>query len=99
MLIRSQATTLLQMFCELLLYSQVILKGMRVADDTFWRNSKCEWVNQLHAITLQELSISWTSKTHLTEFSISIDIDLEKQNNREIKAFQMTRLIISHYLK
>ena len=47
MLIRSQATTLLQIFCELLLYYQVIFKGMRVADDTFWLNSKCEWVNTL----------------------------------------------------
>ena len=35
MLIRSQATTLLQIFCELLLYSQVIFKIMRVADDAF----------------------------------------------------------------
>ena len=45
MLIRSQGTTLLQIFCDLLLYSQVIFKGMRVADDTLERNSKCEWVN------------------------------------------------------
>ena len=34
-LIRSQATTLLQIFCELLFYSQVISKSMKVADDTF----------------------------------------------------------------
>ena len=34
MLIRSQTTTLLQIFYELLLYSQVIFKSMRVADDT-----------------------------------------------------------------
>ena len=32
---RDQTTTLLQIFCELLLYSQVILKNMGVADDTF----------------------------------------------------------------
>ena len=44
MLIRSQGTTLLQIFCELKLYSQVIFKSMRVADDTFKRNSECEWV-------------------------------------------------------
>ena len=46
MLIRSQTTTLLQIFCELLLYSPVIFKSMRVADITFWRNSKCEWVKE-----------------------------------------------------
>ena len=35
MLIKSQATTLLQIYCELLLYSQDIFKSMKVADDTF----------------------------------------------------------------
>ena len=35
MLIGSQTTTLLQIFCEPSLYSQVIFKSMRVADDTF----------------------------------------------------------------
>ena len=44
MLIRSQITTLLQIFCELLLYSQVIFKSMKVADDTSKSNSECEWV-------------------------------------------------------
>ena len=34
MLIRSQITTLLQIFCELSLYSQVIFKSMKAADDT-----------------------------------------------------------------
>ena len=46
MLIRSQGTTLLQIFCDLLLYSQVIFKSIRVADDTFKRNSECEWVKR-----------------------------------------------------
>ena len=35
MLIRSRTTTLHQIFCELLLHSQVIFKSMKVADDTF----------------------------------------------------------------
>ena len=35
MLTRGQTTTLLQIFCELSLYSQVIFKSMKVADDTF----------------------------------------------------------------
>ena len=39
----SQTTTLLQLFCELLLYSKVILKSMRVADDTIYMISECEW--------------------------------------------------------
>ena len=46
MLIRSQTTTLLQIFCELLLYSQVSFKSMKVADDTSKRNSECEWVKK-----------------------------------------------------
>ena len=41
---RSQITTLLQIFCELLLYSQVIFKSMKEADDTSKSNSECEWV-------------------------------------------------------
>ena len=32
MLIRSQTTTLLPIFCELMLYSQIIFKSTRVAD-------------------------------------------------------------------
>ena len=44
MLKRSQTTTLLQIFCDLLLYSQVILKSMKVADGTFYGISECEWV-------------------------------------------------------
>ena len=39
-------TTLLQIFCENLLYFQVIFKSMKIADDTFPGNSECEWVNQ-----------------------------------------------------
>ena len=35
MLERSQTTTLLQLFCELLLYYKLILKRMKAADDTF----------------------------------------------------------------
>ena len=44
MLIRRHTTNLLQISYELLLYSQVIFKSMKVPDDTFWRKSKCEWV-------------------------------------------------------
>ena len=35
MLSKSQTTIILQIFCELSLYSQVMLKSMRGADDTF----------------------------------------------------------------
>ena len=35
MLIRSQTTIRLQIFCELSLYSQVIFKSMKASDDTF----------------------------------------------------------------
>ena len=71
MLIRSHTTTLLQIFCELLLYSQFIFKSMKVADDTSKSNSECEWVNLSNATatfikrTLEEsLSfVVWTYKT------------------------------------
>ena len=46
MFIRILPTTLLQIFCENLLYFQVIFKSMKIADDTFLENSECEWVNQ-----------------------------------------------------
>ena len=52
MLITSQTTTPLQIFCELLLYSLVIFKSMKEADDTSKSNSECEWVKrfiQTHA--------------------------------------------------
>ena len=35
MLIRSQTPTLIQIVHDFLVYSEVIFKGMRVADDTF----------------------------------------------------------------
>ena len=50
MLIRSHTTTLPQIFGELLLHSQVIFKNMRVPDDTFWWNWKCEWVKCTHSL-------------------------------------------------
>ena len=34
-LIRSQTTTIIEIFCEFSLYSQVIFKSMGVADDIF----------------------------------------------------------------
>ena len=37
MFIRSPTTTLLQIFCEISLCSQVIFKSMKVADVRFWR--------------------------------------------------------------
>ena len=52
MLIRSQTTTLLQIFYEILLCSQVKFISMKVADDTFQRNSECLWVND-HEVILK----------------------------------------------
>ena len=46
MLIKSQTTTLLQIYSELSLYFQVIFKSMRVADNTFYNDFECEWVNE-----------------------------------------------------
>ena len=48
MFIRILPTTLLQIFCNNLLYFQVIFKSMKIADDTFLGNSECEWVKQCH---------------------------------------------------
>ena len=45
MLIRGKVSTLLQIVCELKLYTQVIFKSMSVADDTFQGTCECEWVN------------------------------------------------------
>ena len=50
MFIRILPTTLLQIFRENLLYFQVILKSMKIADDTFLGNSECEWVNHGHGV-------------------------------------------------
>ena len=50
MLTRSQTTTLLQIFSELTLYSQVISKSIKVADDTFQSNSECEWVKAIFVL-------------------------------------------------
>ena len=47
MLIRSQTANLFQIFCELLLYSQVIFKRMKVADDTFLGNSYVNGLNRI----------------------------------------------------
>ena len=52
MLIRRQTTNLLQIFCELSLYTQVIFKSMRVADDTFQITSECEWVKRLKQLSM-----------------------------------------------
>ena len=48
MLIRRQTTNLLEIFWELSLYSQVILKSMKVADDISRGTLECEWVNIGH---------------------------------------------------
>ena len=42
MLTRSQTTILLQIFSELTLYSKDDSKSIKVADDTFQINFKCE---------------------------------------------------------
>ena len=46
MLIESHTSSLVQIFCSILLYSLVISKNMKVADDTFKSNSECEWVKR-----------------------------------------------------
>ena len=47
MFIRSQTTTLHQIFCELLLCSEVIFKSVRVADVRLYWSYKCEWANEV----------------------------------------------------
>ena len=69
MLNRSQ-TTFFQIFYELLLYFQVILKSMRVADDTLEGISECEWVKALPWITVHpmpgEVSAIWAIERQCT---------------------------------
>ena len=52
MFIRILPTTLLQIFCENLLYFNVIFKSMKIADDTFLGNSECKWVNPFVIVIL-----------------------------------------------
>ena len=59
MLTRSQTTTLLQIFSELTLYSQVISKSIKVADDTFQSNSECEWVKEAQGRLYHPVRIVW----------------------------------------
>ena len=59
MLIRSQATTLLQIFCELLLYSQVIFKIMRVADDTFLWSSGYFLAGSQMVLSMKVISVAF----------------------------------------
>ena len=62
MLIRSHTTTLLQIFGKLLLYSQVIFKSMKVADDASKSNSECEWVKAISSdLLLQDISVSFSN--------------------------------------
>ena len=56
MLNRSQTTTFLQIFYELLLYFQVILKSMRVSDGTLEGISECEWVKIIFIFILQHVN-------------------------------------------
>ena len=63
-IIGTQTTTLHQIFCEILLHSQVIFKSMRVADDTFYRNSKCEWVKpHLADFLIQKVLVNFRKST------------------------------------
>ena len=68
MFIRVLPTTLFQIFCENLLYFQVIFKSMKIADDTFLGNSEYEGVKKshLHARMLLEIK-SLTIKIFVEE--------------------------------
>ena len=64
MLIRSQTTTLLQILCEILLYSQVIFESMKVADDTLCVNGLNTYfyfiyVSHRHIIGMISYNICW----------------------------------------
>ena len=72
MLIRSQTTTLLLIFCELLLYSQVIFKSMKVADDTSKSNSECEWV-KMARLDLYNQSVLVYQRINWAIFTCIID--------------------------
>ena len=50
MFIRILPTTLLQIFCENLLYSQIITKSMKIADNISRGTPKCEWVNRSQSL-------------------------------------------------
>ena len=51
MLISSQTTNPLQIFCKISLHSQVIFKSMKVADDILRGTLECEWVKIAYGVT------------------------------------------------
>ena len=63
MFIRILLTTLLQIFCENLLYFQVIFKSMKIADDTFLGNSECEWVIGMWHLHSAGVFLLWRAHT------------------------------------
>ena len=58
MCIRILPTTLLQIFCEKLLYFKVIFKSMKKADNTFLGTSECEWVKAVEK-TYPDMFCHW----------------------------------------
>ena len=74
MFIRILPTTLLQIFCEILLYYQVIFKSMKIADDIFLGNSECEWVNMVQEMTIINSLFSHPFKNGLAGYIIDISL-------------------------
>ena len=65
MLIRTLSTTLLQIFCKIILNSEVIVKSIIDPDDNFLRNS----FRSINGLTLRNLDLGinykiWGQKTH-----------------------------------
>ena len=65
MLIRRQTTNLLQIFCEILLYFQVIFKSMKAADDISRGTRECEWVNYMYQNQLTVITIDRFWEVHV----------------------------------
>ena len=75
MLTRSQTKTLLQkIFCELLLYFQVIFKSMKIADETFLGNS--EWVKAQRKVVITLYYNCIAKQQQACGFSFSSALDL-----------------------
>ena len=64
MLKKSQTTTFLQIFYELLLYSQINLKSMRVAADSFQGIFECEWVKHVGLAITSSYGYDGLSSAH-----------------------------------
>ena len=96
MFIRRQKTNLLQIFCEISLHSQVILKSMKVADDI--SREKLLSVNGLKQITVLCMSLRHISMVAKLCTRIGIDLVYDTLQYRHFIPASVDRTSASAWL-